>query len=60
MTDKQAFMLFFGLRIFAILLFIAGVYAVRQGTPVLGYAAVAIGALTLLVRPKHLRLTGRK
>lgn len=54
MTDKQRFLIYFGVRLVTLLIFAGGLIALRADRTGLAVALLAIGAAGFFIRPRHI------
>ena len=57
---RKRFILFFGLKLVGLAALFGAVLGSRDGVGLLDGVLLAVGGASLLVRPKHLGLTGRR
>jgi hypothetical protein len=60
MTDKQAFGVYFVVRLVGLLLGFAGLYLLNRHQMVAGGALLVLTVASLLLRPRHLGLTSKR
>lgn len=57
---RRRYLRFVALRLLGLLVMIAGVWLGRTHGQALGLAVILLGGASLLVRPRHLGLTGKR